>query len=153
MVRTTALSIFAVLTLGACPALAAQPGAACAGPPSVGAINQYCENIPGATGGHPSGPGTPAVSSSLPRRVVKRLTATGHARLLALPAAVTSSTPSRRGRAPSPVRPQQSGISAAASTDPLSPFILLLVALIALTLALMAAALIRRRRVEDATTS
>ncbi len=151
MVRTTALTIFAVLTLGACPAFAAQPGAACVGPPSVSAINQYCETIPGATGAHTSGPGTPAVSTTLPRRVVQRLTASGHARLVALPAAAGGPASHMRRAASARTTRQPNGLAGTASTDPLSPFILLVVALIALTFGLVAAALLRRRRIENAT--
>jgi hypothetical protein len=60
----------------------------CGGQPAS-AIDQYCEVIPGATGGHGTGPGTRELASALPPRVAKRLWFDyKHRRLLTIPAAV-----------------------------------------------------------------
>lgn len=81
--------------------LFASPGAAMAGAGSSGtgtscaanapsAVNQYCEDIPGATGGHQLGPGDVGLASVLPPAVRRALAAstTGPTRqgLLGLPA-------------------------------------------------------------------
>ena len=53
-----------------------QPGAPCSSS-TVSAVDQYCENIPSATGGNEAGPGTPAVGKSLPPSVVSALRGAG----------------------------------------------------------------------------
>jgi hypothetical protein len=111
------------------------PGGACAGPPSVSAINQYCEDIPSATGATTPLPGTPALQGSLPARVVRAIE---HApanspvrRLLRLPA-------SRRARSVLVLRP------AATSSSLLALWLAL--ALVALVALMVAAAQRRRHR-------
>lgn len=65
-----------VLVTGSAGALAAQqPGASCSSGNTSSAINQYCEDIPSATGGSPSPPGapgppTPTLSTTLPQAKV-----------------------------------------------------------------------------------
>jgi hypothetical protein len=54
------------------PSAAAQPGGPCSNA-TVSAQNQYCENIPSATGGHEALPGTPALASHLPPAEVNAL--------------------------------------------------------------------------------
>jgi hypothetical protein len=67
-----ALAAGTVLT-GAVPAAtAAQPGGPCSNA-TVSAQNQYCEDIPSATGGHEALPGTPALASHLPPAEVNAL--------------------------------------------------------------------------------
>jgi hypothetical protein len=59
--------------LCAAPAAASpQPGGPCSNA-TVSAQNQYCENIPSATGGREASPGTPALVSRLPPAEVTAL--------------------------------------------------------------------------------
>jgi hypothetical protein len=90
------LPIGLVLLCGAfaSPALAGPPGSACT-KQSVSALDQYCENIPSATGPQTPRAGTRAVGNSLPPAVVHALTAKHSAvplavrrQLRALPAVV-----------------------------------------------------------------
>jgi hypothetical protein len=61
-------------------------GASCVG--SASAINQYCEDVPGAGGSQPLGPGSPTLGPTLPRRTIRRVVRVSGGRwLLALPAA------------------------------------------------------------------
>jgi hypothetical protein len=98
LLATTTLAL-ALGTGGAAAQAAPQPGASCAKTPS--AINQYCENIPSATGGSLPPPGTPGpaaatLGTALPQSAVRRyqhLPAAAQKRarkLLALPAPAAS---------------------------------------------------------------
>jgi hypothetical protein len=58
----------------ASPAVASRPGSACT-KQSVSALDQYCENIPSATGPQTPAAGIPAVGRGLPPTVVHALTA------------------------------------------------------------------------------
>lgn len=81
LLRKTVYSAIAgfliVLFVGAAPAVAAAsstPGVPCAGnEPS--ALDEYCEDIPSATGGGEAGPGTAALSTTLAGRARRSLTA------------------------------------------------------------------------------
>jgi hypothetical protein len=137
MVWITRITVLGVLAFTAVPARAAQSAGTCAGPPTVSALNQYCENVPGAAGGHTPGPGTPALATTLPPRVVRQLASTSPAhaantRLLALPAP----TAHRRSLP----------VLAAVRTNALSPFLVLILVLVALTLVLVGIATTRRHR-------
>lgn len=75
-VRNPLLCLFgalaALLTAVTPAAASSQPGAACSDP-TVSAVNQYCELIPSATGGHAPGPGTPALAGHLSSPVKSEL--------------------------------------------------------------------------------
>ncbi len=118
---------------GTTVARAAGAGQSCAGPPTVSALNQYCENIPAATGGRPPLPGSPALAGSLPRSIVRQLLRAGpqstRRKLLRLPAGIP------------PVAPGGAG-----TAEPWSLSLPLIVAVIAVALGLTAAAATRRRR-------
>jgi len=141
MVGRAALTLL-VAVAGAAPASAAATraaagaGAMCAGPQTVSALNQYCENVPTAGGGQSPGPGTPALSSALPPRVAGAITRrhgpSVTRKLLALPAA--SLTPLHLAGQP-PGR-----------ADPLSLLLPLVLVLVALAAAIAGAAHARRRR-------
>ncbi|HWF56305.1 MAG TPA: hypothetical protein VG223_16825 [Solirubrobacteraceae bacterium] len=111
-------------------ALAASAGAACSGHANVSALNQYCEDIPSATGPNAPAPGTPA--AQLPASVVRRIVASDRRspdrKLLRLPGG-------------GPRHP----LGAVASTTGSSSLLLILV-LVAVAVALAAAAAARRRQ-------
>jgi len=95
------------LLLQSVPAAASsQPGAPCSDS-TVSANNQYCEDIPAATGGHTMGPGSPTLGSRLSPSLVDRNqgtsgggktgASTGPTRRAAAPAADTGGA-ARRAR-------------------------------------------------------
>ena len=96
------LATFGVCLCAAASASAAQPGGPCSGPP-VSAQNQYCENIPSATGNHGPQGGSPAatgpgsIASTLSAAVRHAITQSDplspRQRLLALPPRIAASTP------------------------------------------------------------
>lgn len=117
-----------------------QPGANCGNTSS--AINQYCENIPSASGGGTpppgaSGPAAPQLGTALPKpavRALNRLPVAARKRagkLLALPAPAISV----------PVTG-----SIAARTDPWSVPLSVIFAMVAIAVACAATAVIGRRR-------
>jgi hypothetical protein len=78
--RSGLIAVLALLILTPGAAVArrsadSRPGAACGGA-SASAINQYCEDIPAATGPSAPGPGTRALAGALPAPLVHAL-ATG----------------------------------------------------------------------------
>lgn len=124
-----------------------QPGAACSHQ-AVSAINQYCENVPAATGGNQAGPGTPSLSSQL----------SASSRVGGVSGAPSRAAGRRRGRAqsrnvaasrllglPAPSARLPLSVTRHAAASGWSLFSGLLIALAALTLALSAAPLARRR--------
>jgi hypothetical protein len=138
------LSIALVLLCGAfaSPALAGPPGSACT-KQSVSALDQYCENVPSATGPQTPLAGTRAVGNSLPPAIVHALTAKHSAvplavrrQLRALPAAVHHSR--RQGG-----RDSTAGVSAA---NVWSLSLTLILVLVGVALALLAVAGERWRR-------
>jgi hypothetical protein len=139
-VPLTPLVVGAVVHVGA--AAAASVGGACTGPQTVSALNQYCENLPGAAGGQTPGPGTPALSSSLPPRLIRSIAKRGGAptasKLLRLPARGPRPTHALGSR-PSVAVP--AGHASAGSL--VLPFLLILLAIGA---AIVGAARARRRR-------
>jgi hypothetical protein len=96
------LATFGVCLCAAASASAAQPGGVCSGPP-VSAQNQYCENIPSATGNHgpqgssPADTGPGSIASTLPAGVRHAITRSDplspRQRLLALPPRIAASSP------------------------------------------------------------
>jgi hypothetical protein len=141
------LPIGLVLLCGAfaSPALAGPPGSACT-KQAVSALDQYCENIPSATGPQTPAPGTRAVGNGLPGAVVRALTTKHSAvplavrrQLRALPAAVHH--PRRQGHRDS------TGTVAAANVWSLSLALILVLVGVALALLAIAGERWRRRRV------
>lgn len=134
MVRRALLVVLAGLVVGAVPAHAGVLGGACVGPPSVSAVNQYCENVPAATGGKPAAPGSPAVAATLTPRIARQIASTPHQsparKLLTLPAA-------------GPTHPLQGSVQAGSGSG--VPLLLILV-LIAIAVALIGTAIQRRRQ-------
>jgi hypothetical protein len=126
-------------------AAARQPGDQCSST-TVSAANQYCEDVPSATGGHQVGLGTPALAGHLPPSVVRELNAAPANGARAGAAAVSGQTRTGLLRLPapgsfSPLRP-------GAGTHPSSASLLseLIVVLAAATVLMGALALARRRR-------
>jgi hypothetical protein len=79
------------------PALAAQPGGACTGPSSVGALSQYCQNIPSATGTGGNQPAAPVGATLAPGVAHRLATGTGPAgALLRVLASLPAGSPARR---------------------------------------------------------
>jgi hypothetical protein len=146
--RALAVALLSGCGVLAPPALAARPGSACT-KQSVSALDQYCENIPSATGPQNPGAGTPAVGSALPPAVVHALT-TGHSsvplairrQLRALPAAVHHAR--RHGARASAA--SIGGTVAAANVWSLSLTLILILAGVALALVAIAVERWRRRR-------
>jgi hypothetical protein len=101
----------------------------------VSALNQYCENVPAATGGKPPAPGTPAVAAGLAPRIARQIASTRHQspvrKLLTLPAAGPTH--------------QLEGSAQAGSGGSGIPLLLILV-LIAIAVALIGTAVQRRRQ-------
>jgi hypothetical protein len=136
------------LILGVCGISVATPVSAsahgshalCAGSPTVSALNQYCEDIPGARGGSTPVPGQPSVATSLaPRTVAKLSKSPAHskrAELLGLPAAAQRV----------PIRVQQSSASIAAASASAPWLIIAILAATLLGVGLLAAALATQRR-------
>src|SRR5437764_10376900 len=122
----------------ASPAAASRPGSACT-KQSVSALDQYCENIPSATGPQTPAAGIPAVGRGLPPPVVHALTArhssvplAARRELRALPAAVHHAR--RQGTRDS------IGTVAAANVWSLSLTLILILILVGLAVALLAVA-------------
>ena len=65
------------LRTAAKPATASTPPGGACSHQQASAVNQYCENIPSATGGNQAGPGTPPLSSQLAPSVSTRLGGAG----------------------------------------------------------------------------
>jgi hypothetical protein len=123
------LTMVAAALLALAPAArAAGAGASCAGPQTISALNQYCENIPGAAGGHTPYPGAAALAGQLHGRALHGMRSGTRRKLLALPAAVRL--------LPRP---------GSAATDALGMSMPLLLALLAVAIALGATAAHRRR--------
>jgi hypothetical protein len=116
-----------LLALGAAPALASRNSSGCASVP-VSAIDQYCELLPAATGGNAPTPGSPAVGTELPARIVRHIDA----------------RPARRRLLTIPIPSRHVAIVGPASTN--SPWLLLLLVLLAILLILGAMAAARWRR-------
>jgi hypothetical protein len=97
-------------------------------------VNQYCENVPAATGGKPPAPGTPAVAAGLAPRIARQIASTPRQsperKLLTLPAA-------------GPTHPLQGSAEAGGGSG--IPLLLILV-LIAIAVALIGTAVQRRRQ-------
>ncbi len=134
MVRYLRLIVVVAAALIAVPvARGAVPGQGCAGPPTVSALNQYCENIPAATGARPPLPGSPALATVLPhgiaRRILKSAPDSARRKLLRLPAGAR------------PIPPHGAG-----AADPWSLSLPLVVMLLLVGLGLTATAAARRRR-------
>jgi hypothetical protein len=135
--RPRLLLAAAIGILAACPppASAHASHALCNGSSGVSALNQYCEDIPGARGGSTPAPGQPSVATSLPPRAVAQLTKSParskRAELLGLPAAADRVA----------IRTDLPAPSVAASAPWL--FIAILGAILVLAIGLLAA---RRRR-------
>lgn len=139
--RSLVVTAAIVITLVSGPAVAhaarkpsgAQPGASCNS--TSAAINQYCENIPTATGGGTpprgaGGPPAPNLGTTLPTATVRSIRKRARA-LLALPA-------------PGPTVPVSASIAVHKSSWSLP--IVLLLALIAIAVAGATAAMVRHRR-------
>jgi hypothetical protein len=149
MLRITRfVPLLILLAFTAAPAQAAQGVKACIGPSSASALNQYCENIPTATGGStPGAPGTSGLGTMLPAQVSRRIQATSagdpRRKLLAIP---TSGQPHLRagnGRnSAAKVSTNLSGVK----TDPVSIGLGLILVLVLSALALVTLAFERRRR-------
>lgn len=125
-------AVLVVVLASAATAQAAQPPGLCSGSP-FSAQNQYCENVPAATGHHSVLPGSPTVRSTLPPRVVAAIAA-GRAHrarkaLLNLPASIP-----------------QEPLGPPVQTSGWSLSLLLILLLVALLLAMAGAAEWRRRR-------
>jgi hypothetical protein len=101
----------------------------------VSALNQYCENVPAATGGKPPAPGAPAVAVGLAPKIARQIASTGHQspqrKLLTLPAA-------------GPTHPLQG--TAQAGTGGSGVPLLLILVLAAIAVALIGTAARRRRQ-------
>jgi hypothetical protein len=115
-----------------------RPGAAtvtCNGQ-TVSAVDEYCEQIPGAAGGGGTGPGTPQLASTLPAKLVARLAANPALRpLLRIPAPAHSR----------PIAPPAS-FAGGQPTSTSSPWRWIVIALVALALVIAALDVARRRR-------
>ncbi len=115
-----------------------QAGASCANP-SVSALNQYCENIPTATGGRTPHAGTPALGGTLPPQVTRAPGGTSTSTGSAGGGARGSSAGARARRrlltlpAPSTHAPLKGSV-ATASPSSLSLTLILVLLLIALAL-------------------
>jgi hypothetical protein len=66
------IAALALLVQAVPAAASSEPGAPCSDA-TVSANNQYCENIPAATGGRTMGPGSPVLGSRLPPALVNRI--------------------------------------------------------------------------------
>ncbi len=135
-----------ILAFTASPA-AAQAAKSCIGPSSPSALNQYCENIPTATGG--TVPGATGIAATLPRQVTRRIQATRASdprrKLLAIPGGSTlrgSRSPGATGTPTAKVAANLGEVSA----DPASIGLGLILVLVLSALALVGLALERRRR-------
>jgi hypothetical protein len=119
-------------------------GGTCQG--SASAIAQYCEEIPGARGGHPPGPGTPTLSVALPPAAVRRLTQAPRLwPLLRIPAA--GAPPSGRGHLSGIAREATlSGSTPGATVDTASVWTPMLLVLAGIALLLGGVAALRRWR-------
>jgi hypothetical protein len=112
--------------------------------PADSALNQYCETIPSTGGGQRPSTGMHALATTLPPTLVSRILASGPASGRASPRALlTLPAPVREAR-PTPTGPTGAAI---ASTQPLSAWIIAVLALVALALAGGTVAERRRRRI------
>jgi hypothetical protein len=145
------LPVAVVLICGAfaSPAIADPPGSACS-KQSVSALDQYCENIPSATGPQTPGAGTQAVGNGLPPAVARALTARRSSvplavrrELRALPAAARHHT-RRLGKRDTGHDRQTTGTVSAANVWSLSLTLILI--LVGVALGLLAVATERWRR-------
>jgi hypothetical protein len=134
MARSARLTALLLAALIAAPAAHAAGGGGCAGPSTVSALNQYCENIPGPTGGHSPRPGAPALAGALPpsvlHRILKAPAASTRRRLLTLPADDRTLTINGAG---------------SAQADPLGLALPLMLAMLALGLVLTVRAMVTPR--------
>jgi len=145
MLRITRIQVaglvLALTLMAPSVAVAGSGTGACGGQPAS-AIDQYCEVIPGAGGGHGTGPGTRELASSLPTRTALRLLISHRYRsLLTIPA------PARihGARVTSPKTLQQApgGGSAVDTSSVWWPMFLILAAI---ALGLVGVEIARRRR-------
>jgi hypothetical protein len=148
MVPALRIILLAVLAVWAAPARAAQISRLCAGPTTVAAINQYCEDLPTAAGGHPLAQGASALAGRLAPRERGALEASAPGsvkrRLLALPAAASLPRPASRVAGPS-TSSEASTPAVRASTSPWSlsePLVIVIAVLAAVLVGLD----VRRRR-------
>ncbi len=103
---------------------------------TVSAVDQYCEQLPGPTGGRGTRPGSPELGSTLPAAIIARLQSSAMLRpLLTLPAAGSVRPP-----VVAPLVPDGAG------TDTAAPARSLLLVLAAIAALMAAAAAIRRHR-------
>jgi hypothetical protein len=80
------LGMFGVLGLPA-TAAAHSPGSGCGAASAVSALNQYCEDIPGARGPSTPLPGQPSLAAARPRPILAAVKRSHRGELLELPAA------------------------------------------------------------------
>ena len=133
MVRTARLVVVVMALVCVPVARAWTPGQSCAGPPTVSALAQYCENVPSATGGRPPLPGSPALAGALPRSIVRAILRAG-----------PQSTQRKLLRLPAGTRPVQP--TGASTADPWGLSLPVIAALLVVGLGLAATAAARRRR-------
>ena len=136
MMRSGRLIVVVVAVLVCVPvARASDAGQGCAGPSTISALNQYCENIPSATGARPPLPGSPALAGSLSRSIVREVLRAGpqstRRKLLRLPAGA------------GPIAPAPGSVGAA---DLWSLSLPLIVAMVAIAVGLATIAAGRRKR-------
>ena len=131
--------------------------------PGDSAINQYCETIPGSAGPQAPQAGSPTVSTTLPSRLIRALTARGYAPVggdlstgsrdaARRSAGTTRAARERLLTLPAPAVPTGHLHLSAASTSVWAPITALLIALAGITVVLagaMAAVRGRRRGSED----
>jgi hypothetical protein len=147
-----------VLALSGTPALAGAPhhhhhrvsalGGSCVG--SASAIAQYCEDIPGAGGGHHPGPGTPTLSATLPAGAVIQIAHSPSLRpLLRIPAAQNGRGAGQGAPLTAPGRAAGTGASTggASGADAASLLVPLILVLAAIALLLGGLETARRRRI------
>ena len=130
----------ALLFIGPPVSSAARPNQGCTGG-QISAVDQYCETIPAATGGHATHAGSPTLASTLGPGLVRRIGGGPFRGLLSLPAAGRNGQ--GNGRVTSPGRGVARDTSQASVSSLPVPLIAILAAL-AILLAGLAA--LRRRR-------
>jgi hypothetical protein len=139
MSRRLRTAILAAVLIGAsCTPAAAHFVPGCANP-ADSALNQYCDTVPNAKGPQVPKPGTPAVATALPARLVRGVAhgrgqqAQARRRLLGLPAGPRA-----------PIRVAFGSSDSSGISSGLPPWLIL--ALAALALALIATRIRHRRR-------
>ncbi len=143
------------LALSAAPALATSAhhphrvsalGGTCVG--SASAIAQYCEDVPGAGGGHHPGPGTPTLSATLPAGAVGQLAQSPSLRpLLRIPAAQNGPQGSAWTVSGSTGAPSRGSAITSGGADAAALLVPLILVLAAIAFLLGGLEIIRRRRV------